>query len=230
MKSDTIRHPERLRQITDFSTFPLRGGDVDFETELTAGVVVRGEWKFEDAKLSGGQSQASYNWVNRTGQVAHAFLVVATHSVPTTEPITGEDLLVKTVLFRFPSMSRAIAVFYDEVHRPDLNKFLGALAHRYGFFRYWTEHAEIDPLWFFDPVLCAVHDSQLAQRNREQNRAILEKSLNTDPTLTWVVPPDLRTSEQHRREFLAWTPGAGLPQPLGWTSYQALGQPNPVTC
>lgn len=226
MKQDIIRHPERLRQITDFSTFALRGSDVDYETELTENVVVRGEWKFGDKALSRGQAILSHNWVKRTGQVSHAYFVVATHQVPASEPITAEDLTVKRVAFRLPHMSRAVIVMYDERYQPPLNLFLGELAKRYGHYRFLTEHALLSDLWFLDPVLCAAHDSQLGQENREKNRAELEATLNALNPISWVLPADLRTSDQHREEFLTWSPDCDRPRPLGWTYCQTIGLPN----
>ena len=227
MTADIIRHPHRLRQITDFSTFAIRGSDVDWEAEITSDIIIRGEWKFGSTPVSGGQFRSAQNWVHRIGQTTHAFYVVATHEVPASEPITGQDLLVKAVLFRLPSMSRAVTVYYDEGHRPPFNMFLGSMVKCYGQFRYWTDQAELDPVWFFDPVLCAAYDSPLAQQKREKNRADLEAELNKIPLLyPTVLPPDLRTSEQHREEFRAWTPETGLPRPDGWACYQDCGEPS----
>lgn len=223
MKSDTISHPDRLRQITDFSTFALRGSDVDFETELTADVVIRGEWKFRDKSLSRGQATLSQNWLNRAGQVSHAFFIVATHEVPASEPITAPDLTVERVGFRLPHMSRAVTVMYDDRYQPTLNLFLGELAKRYGLYRFWTEHPLVTDLWFLDPVLCAAHDSPLARQNREKNRAELEASLPDA-----ILFPDLRTSEQHREEFLRWSPDDGTPKPIGWTYCQEIGLPSHI--
>lgn len=227
MTLDIIRHPDRLRQIIDFSTFAVRASDVDFEAEITSDIVIRGEAKFGDTPLSGGQLRSAQNWVDRMGQTAHAFYVVATHDVPASEPITGQDLLVKAALFRLPSMSRAITVYYDIHHRHPFNMLVGSMVKCYGQFPYSTDKAELDPVWFFDPLLCAAYDSPLAQQKRETNRAELERQLNADSEAgVWVLPADLRTSEQHRLEFVTWSPETGLPMPEGWRCYRELGEPN----
>lgn len=213
MSVDIIRHPDRLRQIIDFSTFAVRASDVDFEAEITSDIIVRGEAKFGDAPLSGGQLRSAQNWVSRMGQTTHAFWILTIHDVPASQPITGQDLLVKAVLFRLPSMSRAVTLVYDSNHRPPLNLFFGSLVKCYGQFRYWTDHAELDPVWFFDPALCAAYDSPLAQQQREKNR---------DPSSL----PDLRSSEQHKQDFLSWTEETGSPQPLWWEIYQDCGEPS----
>lgn len=228
MNGDFIRYPDRLRQITDFSTFALRGSDADFETELTGDVVVRGEFKFRGTPLSRGQSILSQNWVKRSGQVSHAYFVVATHQVPVSEPITAADLTVERVAFRLPHMSRAVAVLYDDQYQPPLNLFLSELALRYGHYRFLTEHSLVNDLWFLDPVLCAAHDAPLARQNRDKNLAAIEASMNASSSLSWVLPPDRKTSEQHREEFLRWSPEAGTPKPINWSSVQTIGLPNHI--
>lgn len=227
MSADIIRHPDRLRQIIDFSTFAVRASDVDFEAEITSDIVVRGEAKFGDTSLSGGQFRSAQNWVERMGQTTHAFYVVATHDVPASQPITAQNLIVKAVLFRLPSMSRAMTLYYDYDHRPLINMFLGGLVRSYGQFRYLCNELEADPLWFFDPLLCAAYDSPLAQEQRERNHVAAEQQLNQfSSNGPLVLPRDLRTSEQHRRDFLSWTPETGLPEPWGWHCYQDLGEPS----
>lgn len=225
MTVDIIRHPDRLRQICDFSTFAVRGADIDWEAEITSDIVVRGEWKFGNAPLSGGQFRAALNWVDRMGVTTHAFYIVATHEVPTSQPITAQDLVVKSVVFRLPSMSRAMTVCYHEDHRPDLNTFMGSLVKCYFLFQYWNEQAEISDVWFFDPVLCAAYDSPLAQQKREKKLTELEAEMNKIPALfPTFLGRDLRTSEQRREEFLSYEAGKGLPTPDGWGWYQEHGE------
>ena len=229
MTVDIIRHPDRLRQICDFSTFAVRGADIDWEAEITSDIVVRGEWKFGNAPLSAGQLRAARNWVDRMGVTTHAFYLVATHEVPVSQPITAQDLTVKSGIFRLPGMSQAMTVYHDEDHRLAFSTFIGSLVKCYGQFDYCSRKPEISPVWFFDPVLCAAYDSQLAQQKREKNRAELGATLNETPAFfPSALLPDLRTSEHHRRDFLAWTEEKGLPRPEGWCWYQEFGEPRHI--
>jgi hypothetical protein len=227
MSYDSIRHPERLRQITDFSSFAIRGSDIDFEAEITSDVVVRGEWKFGETPLSGGQSHSAQNWVNRMGVTTYAFYVIASHNVPASEPILAHDLFVKAVLFRTPEMSRAMVVRYDEQHRPQLNPFLSTLAIRFGQDRYinmlYLDHL---PLWFFDPVLSAAHDAPLAVQKREKDRLAFQEEFNRNNGLSLSFPPQTIPSEEHRREFLAYDPVKDTYAPLGWIEYLEEGEPS----
>ena len=202
--TDFIRNEGFLRQVTDFSGFAVRGQDVDFECDWGGKVFLRGDWKYTGGKLSGGQSIAAKHWVEAIGESHHAYFAIAEHAVPFPDTITAKDLTVRCVMFRTPEMSRALVVSYDDTYRPSWNLFVASLAQRYGYYGQMTPHACFDEEWFLDPVLSAAHDTPLGMQNRAVERTKLQDDLNRTTLYDdWVLPPDYRSSEGYRQDYLA---------------------------
>jgi hypothetical protein len=211
--SDYIKNESYLRQVTDFSGFSIRGSDVDFECDWGGEVFLRADWKFKGWKPSQGQFQTWRNWLNAVGETRHAYLAIVEHEVPPTRSITAEDLTVTAVMFKNPSLWNLGIVRYDEAHRISWNAFAATLAKQYACYRQLNEKACFDGNWFLDPVFASAHDTQLAVEKREMSRKRLQDDLNSSTPHCWQLPSDLRTSEQHKQDYLNLYPSAALDLP-----------------
>jgi hypothetical protein len=221
-----IKNPAAFNQFVDFSTFAVQGQDVDFDTDFSGEVFVRVEIKNVDAGLSDGQAISANHWVEALGDVAFAFFVVAEHQVPTHMAIEGENLMVREVFFKLPHMPRSMTVEYEVKRAPMFNQFISNLAFICGQARLLlNENAlPLDPLWFFDPVLCAAYDTELSQHRRGLAARRLQNSF--PPTLGVIIPPDLRSSAEQREAFRAWFPDGEAAPPPGWEFVQRYGEPS----
>lgn len=196
----SIKDIAHLRQVTDFSGFAVRGQDVDFEVDLAGRVFIRADWKFGEGWLSHGQEIAALHWAAAVGKEHHAFFAVVNHEVDSPGIITASDLkTVKTVYYRTPAMSRTAVHNYPDGQEPTWNCFVATLLWRFGLWRYLVGQPEMDADWFLDPVICAANDSKYAMWTRRENARKLSEELTRLTGLT-VIPPDLKPSEEHRKE------------------------------
>lgn len=191
-----INNMQQFTQPFDFSTFCIRGQDVDFEAEIHSELWLRADFKFGFASLKKGQRIAAENWVRTIGRTKHAFFAVANHFVEAPEMVTADDLLVTEVIFKTPEMSDLQTYKYDGFDEPSWNCWLSTLALRFGYTSYLNpETVELDEYWAFDPAFSAAHDSAWARRNRDWTRQKLEADIRADtghpcklPPITWDSP------------------------------------------
>ncbi len=189
----------QFSQAFDFSTFCLRGQDIDYETDLGGEVFVRADFKFGFASLKKGQRIAAQNWVRTIGRTKHAFFAVANHFVEAPEMVTADDLTVTEIIYRTPEMPDFKTHKYHGFDEPSWNQFLSILAVRFGYYNYLNNDvAEFDDYWSFDPVFAAAHDSAWAKRNRDWSRQKLEADLRVSTGHPCILPQNTQTSADYR--------------------------------
>lgn len=87
-QQDTIKNIDHLRQVTDFSSFAVRGQDIDWECDL-AGKSLH-SWRLEiRGRLPLHRLKKSPLSTGPVSKTAHAFFAVVQHEVDSPDIITN---------------------------------------------------------------------------------------------------------------------------------------------
>ena len=201
VRAMSIRNLDYLRQVTDFSSFAVRGQDIDFEVDLAGKVFIRADWKYGQGELSWGQEIAALHWASAVGKENHAFFAVVNHEVDCPAVITAADLKkVKTVYYRTPEMPRPVVFTYPDGDEPTWNGFVATLLLRFGLYSYMVGQPEVYRDWYLDPIFSAAHDSNYGRWTRKDNARKLSDRLTKETGVLWKLPPDLKSSDDHKNE------------------------------
>lgn len=123
-----IYNKERFHQSLNFADFPFYATDVDSLTHIHKRMWLLNEAKTEGTDINRGQEITIKDMVNDLGTSKPTFYVLTHHNTRPTEDITSENLLVSTVYFKAPHMSRLVVYDYDKFERPTFRKFMEILS------------------------------------------------------------------------------------------------------
>lgn len=130
-----IKNPARYEQAalrTNFNTMAFWGTDIDFAADLYGKGWMFGEFKTLGTLLTMGQKIALQRLAREHGQVTPTFVVFAQHDTHTDDEITGDNLMVRTVFYRTPTMPNIETWEADELSLFTLNQWQTHLGQMLG--------------------------------------------------------------------------------------------------
>lgn len=123
-----IFNTARFNQTLNYSNFPMFATDIDGVTHIKDRLWVWLEAKTEGTDINRGQLILAKQLVEQLGAFQPSFFVIAHHNTKADEDITGDNLLVSTVIFKAPHVKNVVVYDYELSERPSYRKFLSILS------------------------------------------------------------------------------------------------------